>query len=165
MRRSTIWFLRFSYFVSQLLGALSFKYDCRTGEIYTSLQLTTYSAVINLSKLAFIPLLLRLDFGPETLNVPDLHIRITSITFLLRPLTIFVTLISNWTRRQGFLQTLRDLERLRRNYYTIWPLRPRVEEKFEQELRAKCLWGILTGLFMIMGSREYFQKIYKVDNI
>ncbi|XP_073811857.1 putative gustatory receptor 36c [Musca autumnalis] len=163
MKHSTLWILKFCYYASQALGVLSFNYDYRTGEIYTSPCLTGYCALINILKIAVIPLVLRLDFNLHTVNVTDLHFRISSILAFLRPLTIFLTLVFNWIKRHSFMQTLRDFEQLRRNFYIKWPLRPGAKQKFESDFKSKFVWSTLTSIFMTMGAYEYFKILFKED--
>lgn len=165
MKRSTIWMLWFCYFASQLMGLLTFHYDYRSGEVYTSKLLTMYSAVLGIVMLAVLPLTLQLDFDFKNVRAPDLHLRISAIFFVFNVVVILTLILLNWTRRQCFMQTLRDFEGMRRSFLLKWPLSPAVAEKWENEFRTKFLWGCLSGVLIVMGANGYFTVLFRRQNI
>lgn len=152
------------YYASQLMGVLSFHYDAHSGEIYTSPSLTIYCAVVSIGTFAALPLVLRVDLNLQTLNAPDLHIRIVGAICSIRIVVILLTMTMNWTKRHTFMTTLRRFVKLRQTFLRKWQLSSGVEKKFETAVRLKFIWGSLSDIGLILGSLEYFRHQFRLEN-
>ncbi|XP_075167406.1 putative gustatory receptor 36c [Haematobia irritans] len=158
MRRSTQWMIRANYYTSLVMGILSFVHDQETGEIYTTPFVTIYSTIASIGMFGHVPLLYYLEF-----NSPYLHVKINALLFVLRVLSLLVTVVTNWTKRQEFMDTLRDFRWTFDQYISQWPLSEKLEKKLDYTLRLKFHWGFVTWITLMLGTYEFFKMQFKLD--
>uniref|UniRef100_A0A905STE6 Gustatory receptor n=1 Tax=Stomoxys calcitrans TaxID=35570 RepID=A0A905STE6_STOCA len=163
MKRSTYWMLATLYYISQLLGILSFCYDPNTQEIYTTKIVTIYCALISIGLFGVIPMIMQIIRNTENVYSQDVHVQISATIVILHIVAILVTVVFNWMKRCEFIDILQEFIALRQSFLSKWPLSLEMEKKFERALRLKTLVGFLANLSLVLGFFDFYNRQLDLD--
>lgn len=160
MRKSTRLMVKVTLAAAHVLGTLSFFYNHRTGEIYTTPWLTIYTAVISVAMFGVVPMLRNINISGKRI-----HVKINFSIFVIRITAVLVTMIFNWTKRCAFMEYLRNLKKLRIEFEKKWPLSQNMDEKFDRTLRRKFCWGVSSSLVVFVGFMGYLKIELNINNV
>uniref|UniRef100_A0A454A0S0 Gustatory receptor n=1 Tax=Stomoxys calcitrans TaxID=35570 RepID=A0A454A0S0_STOCA len=159
MECSTKCLVKINYFISVLMGVISFCYDQQEGRIYNTPLVTIYNALASIALFGLVPLFFRLDYNSEFL-----HMNINAVLVVIRTVGLLATVIFNWTKRQQLLATLNEVHNIRQGYLQRWPLSAELEKRYEYTIRQKLVSGFLTITITTLSCFEYVKMQFELNS-
>ncbi|XP_065367031.1 putative gustatory receptor 59d [Calliphora vicina] len=164
MKRSTRWMILLVHYISQLLGIVAFSYNYDTGKLKTTFAITLYSSLVSVLMFSSVALLFRIQWKPRNANGPELHFKITALMCLIRIVAVLITVLLNWSKRQEFIRSIRDFQRLRHNLLQKFVMSSKVQQYFEKSIRSKFYWGLISNIMIFVGSYDILRGIFDLES-